>query len=156
MLSAYLSRLTHHLYKQQCYCETVPRKDSSRACCQNEVSEHYSFLSFPSFSLASLHSLSQLYVVLLGHKRNRATRSSSRRLYPNTLASTRRRWVFSKGDFFFLLVLTLCTHLNGVLGHHKWSFWTSWHQDSSCSSEAKWQTLQNSLSFYCDSSIYNI
>lgn len=51
MLSAYLSRLTHHLYKQQCYCETVPRKGSSRVCCQNEVSEHYPFLSFPSFSL---------------------------------------------------------------------------------------------------------
>lgn len=52
MLSAYLVRLTRHLYKQQCYCETVPGKGSSRACCQNEVSEHYSFLShFPSFSL---------------------------------------------------------------------------------------------------------
>lgn len=58
MLSAYLARLTHHLYKQQCCCETVPGKGSSRACCQNEVSEHYSFLShFPSFSLRLAHSL---------------------------------------------------------------------------------------------------
>lgn len=35
----------NHLYKQQRYCETVTVKGSSRACCQNEVSEHYSFLS---------------------------------------------------------------------------------------------------------------
>lgn len=91
MLSAYLARLTHHLYKQQCYCETVPGKGSSRACCQNEVSEHYSFLShsliFPP-SLCLLHSLPQLYFVLPEHKTNKATRSTSSlylHLYPLSL-----------------------------------------------------------------------
>lgn len=69
MLSAHLARLAHHLYKQQRCCETVPGKGSSRACCQNEVREHY------SFSLLSLRSLSGLYFVLVQHRRNEATRS---------------------------------------------------------------------------------